>query len=311
MSKYRDSLPQLTGKPFLGYAGMATDVIFNHGIDLPGFAEYTLFESKEGRERFYGYCRNLVGVAKKYGYGVILESPTWVGNRDRGLKNGYSPEKLSELNRLGVDIVAQARAEFGDIPTVLACSVGPRDDGYNPSEFMSSREAENYHSEQIGWVVDTEVDMVNAVTLCYAEEAIGIVNASRRLGLPCVIGFTVETNGHLPNGDSLEEAITKVDDATNSAVSYFILNCAHPDHFTNQLVDSEWMQRLKGILVNASRCSHAELDEAEELDDGDPIELGNQVAEIHREFPQISVLGGCCGTDMRHMECIADRSREP
>jgi homocysteine S-methyltransferase len=151
--------------------------------------------------------------------------------------------------------------------------------------------------------------MVNAITLCYPEEAIGIVNATRKVELPCVIGFTVETDGRLPNGESLEVAINKVDNATNGSASYFIINCAHPDHFTNVLVDSDWMQRLKGVIVNASRCSHAELDGTEELDDGDPVELGNQVADIHKKFPQISVLGWCCGTDLRHMEKIAELCR--
>jgi S-methylmethionine-dependent homocysteine/selenocysteine methylase len=309
-SKYRAALPQLAGGSFLGYEGMATDLIFNHGIDSSDLlAEFTLLESAEGQERFYGYCRDLIALGNKYNHGVILESPTWSGNRDRGAQIGYSPEQLSELNRLGIDMVSQAREEFGDMPTVLSCSVGPRDDAYKPKAFMSSSEAEDYHSEQINWVVDTKVDMVNAITLCYPEEAIGIANSTRKVGLPCVIGFTVETDGRLPNGESLEVAINKVDNATNGSTSYFIINCAHPDHFTNVLVDADWMQRLKGVIVNASRCSHAELDGTEELDDGDPVELGNQIADIHKKFPQISVLGGCCGTDFRHLEKIAELCR--
>ena len=310
MSKYRNSLPQLEEKIYLAYAGMETDLIFNHGIDLPGFAGYKLLESEDGQQRFYSYCQKLVSLSKKFNYGVILESPTWVGNRDRGAEIGNLPQKLASLNRLGVEMISQARDEFGDLPTVLSCSVGPRDDGYNPTNFMTALEAEQYHSEQINWVVDTNVDMINAVTLSYPEEAIGIINASRKVNLPCAIGFTVETNGHLSNGESVEAAIEKTDKATAQGASYYIINCAHPDHFSDVLNQNPWMNRLRGVIVNASRCSHAELDESEILDDGDLNELGQQVANINSNHPQVTVLGGCCGTDLRHMEEIAMSSQK-
>ena len=200
--------------------------------------------------------------------------------------------------------MCDARDEFGDLPTVISANVGPRADAYSPSEQMSAEEAEAYHVEQITALAETHVDMISGYTLAYPAEAVGIVRAAKVFKIPVVIAFTVETNGRLPTGTSLEEAITQVDAKTDGYAAYFMINCAHPDHFVNVLTDGPWMKRVRGIIANVSRCSHAELDEAEELDNGNPNELGQQLAEIRRRFPHIGVLGGCCGTDMRHLACI-------
>jgi homocysteine S-methyltransferase len=204
--------------------------------------------------------------------------------------------------------MVEVRDTHGDLPTIISANVGPRADAYAPSEQMSADEAEQYHTEQIGTLAETEVDLISGYTVAYPEEAIGIVRAAQRFTLPVIIAFTVETDGCLPTGLPLGEAIETVDKATDCYASYFMINCAHPDHFSQVLSDAPWMTRLKGVVANASRCSHAELDEAEVLDDGNPEELGNQLAKIHRMHPNINILGGCCGTDMRHMSCIAEAS---
>ena len=306
MPKYRHALPQLKGKLFLGYFGMETDLIFNRGVDLPGFAAYTLLETGAGREILRDYCSDLIALARRCGAGVILESPTWVANRDRGVAIGYSAERLRQLNRAGIELISDMRNKHGDVPTVLSCPVGPRADAYAPESYMSASEAERYHSEQIESVVDTDVDMIGAYTLCYPEEAIGIVRSARHAEMPVVIGFTVETDGKLPNGHSLADAIGAVDTATDNATAYYVINCAHPDHFSNALTDAPWLDRITGVIANASRRSHAELDESEVLDDGDPVELGSLIGNLRRRFPHLTVVGGCCGTDMRHMESIAE-----
>ena len=124
--------------------------------------------------------------------------------------------------------------------------------------------------------------------------------------MPCVISFTVETDGRLPTGETLAEAIESVDAATGRSPAYYMINCAHPTHFDHVLDASEaWTKRLRGLRANSSRCSHAELDNAPELDIGDPHELSGQYAEFLRRFPHINVLGGCCGTDHRHVDCSA------
>jgi S-methylmethionine-dependent homocysteine/selenocysteine methylase len=239
--------------------------------------------------------------------GVILESPTWVANRDRGALLGYSPETLVRRNIEAVELMARIRDQKGDLPTVISANIGPRSDAYAPAERMTPEEAETYHSEQIAVFTRTDADLVSGYTIAYPEEAIGMVRAAQKCDLPVVIAFTVETDGRLPIGMELGDAIEQVDAATGQYASYFMINCAHPDHFRITLTGDKWMMRLRGIVANASRCSHLELDEAEVLDAGDAAELGQQLAEINGAFPHISVLGGCCGTDMRHMRSIAQR----
>lgn len=201
--------------------------------------------------------------------------------------------------------MAKAKENNGDVEIILSANVGPRADAYAPAEQMLVQEAELYHSEQIGVLSKIKTDLISGYTIAYANEAIGIVRAAKRYKLPVMIAFTVETNDCLPTGEPLGKAIEAVDAATNNYASYFMINCAHPDHFQSILSDAPWMSRLKGVVANASRCSHAELDNAVTLGDDDPKELGQQLAEIQRHHPQINILGGCYGTDMRHLTSIA------
>ena len=309
MAKHRDSLPQINGGVFLDYAGMETDIIFSKGMELPGFASYPLLETEDGRKMLADYMRAFIEVGRSHGVGVIIESPTWLANRDRAAPLGYSPKDLAILNRQAIELVSKVRSEAGDLPTIICGIIGPRDDAYAPSEQMTAVEAEAYHAEQVNVLADTEADIIGGYTVAYPAEAIGMVQAIKNTGMPAMISFTVETDGRLPTGETLGEAIEEVDAATDGYASYFMINCAHPDHFANVLSDEPWVQRLRGVMANASRCSHAELDEATELDDGDPVELGQQLAEIHGKHSQISILGGCCGTDMRHLNQIAKSAK--
>jgi homocysteine S-methyltransferase len=308
MAIHRSNFPNIEAELFLAYVGMETDLLFKRGIDLPGFASYPLLETQKGRAVLKEYFSEMIALGREKGVGIILESPTWVANRDRGAAIGYAPGKIMQLNQQAVALMSEVRSEQGDVPTVISANLGPRDDAYAPRDQMSADEAERYHSEQISALAETDVDVVSGYTLAYSAEAIGIVRAAKRFGLPVVVSFTVETDGKLPTGATLETAISEVDDATDGYTAYFMINCAHPDHFEQVLAEGPWMQRIKGIVANASRCSHAELDEAEQLDDGNPDELGNQLSQIRRQFPHIRVLGGCCGTDMRHMKRIAEAS---
>lgn len=308
MVTYRSNFPDFENKLYLTYVGMETDLIFSRGIGLPGFAAYPLLETEEGRAIITSYFHDMILLGKESGAGVILESPTWVANRDRGAAIGFSVEQIMHLNRQAIALMSDVRAQAGDVPVVISANIGPRDDAYAPDARMTAQEAERYHSEQIAELAQTDVDVVSGYTLAYSAEATGIVRAAQRFALPVVISFTVETDGKLPTGAALESAVSDVDAATGGYAAYFMINCAHPNHFEQVLTDAPWMQRIKGIVANASQCSHAELDDAVELDSGDPIELGKQLSQIHRRFPHIRVLGGCCGTDMRHMQEIARAS---
>jgi S-methylmethionine-dependent homocysteine/selenocysteine methylase len=308
MPKYRQRLPQLANHVFLTDSGLETELIFHDGMELPCFASFILLENEDGTTRLRNYYQRFATTARNGGFGLVLESPTWRANADWAGKIGYSKAALADANRKAIALMAEVRDknETPRSPMVISGNLGPRGDGYNPSKMMSAIEAETYHAEQIDLFRGTEADMVSAFTMNYVDEAIGIAHAAKAASMPVVISFTVETDGKLPTGQTLKDAINQVDAETGSAPAYFMLNCAHPTHFAGTLKAGEpWVKRLRGLRANASRRSHAELDVAPDLDDGDPVELGRQYADLRRKLGHINVLGGCCGTDHRHIEQIA------
>ena len=301
------SLQQLDGRMFITDGGMETVLIFHEGLELPEFASFVLLDDEAGTEVLREYFRHFIAIAREQGVGILLDTPTWRASPDWGERLGYSREHLAELNRRGVALLEGLREEpGGDPPLLISGCIGPRGDGYVVGEQMTAEEAVRYHSFQAEVFADTAADAVSALTLNYADEAIGIVRAVQKTGLPVVVSFTVETDGRLPSGQELGEAIAQVDAETGGAAAYFMLNCAHPTHFAGALdPDAPWITRLRGIRANASKLSHAELDQAETLDEGDPAELAAAYRELSERLPALTVFGGCCGTDHRHVEAIA------
>jgi len=313
MAKYRNELPQLSGGIFFTDGGIETTLIFHENLELPDFAAFHLLREKEGYESLRKYFHTYAALARNYEVGFILESPTWRANSDWGTKLGYSQNELADMNCKAINLLCDIRNEFEDEKTKMVISgcVGPRGDGYNPANLMSADEAQQYHLIQIGIFRETEADMVTAITINYVDEAIGITRAAKSVAMPVVISFTVETDGNLPTGQTLKDAIESVDEATSNAPAYYMINCAHPTHFADVLIaDEPWLERIRGIRANASTKSHAELNDSEELDEGNPVELGRQHSELLGKLKNLNVLGGCCGTDHRHVEeiykaCIA------
>jgi S-methylmethionine-dependent homocysteine/selenocysteine methylase len=302
---HRDALPQLSGdRLFVTDAGLETVLIFHQGLDLPEFAAFDLLRREGGKDALRKYFEPFVAIASEHNAGLILDTPTWRANPDWAEKIGYSLDDLRDINREAVAFVDEIRSEIenGDAPVLIDGVLGPRGDGYVVDEVMSPDDAAIYHSLQIETFADTAADMVSAITMTYAEEAIGIARAAEVAGLPAVISFTVETDGRLPSGQALREAIEQVDSETDAAPAYYMVNCAHPTHFADVLEQGDgWRDRIAGIRANASKMSHAELDEAEELDEGDPAELAAGYRELGARLPNLHVLGGCCGTDHRHV----------
>jgi len=308
MSLYRDQLPQLSGALFLTDGGMETDLIFHYGAQLPQMASYVLLETDEGLAQMGRYFDDYISIAIERGAGLVLESATWRASADWGAKIGTSAEALVAANRRAVAMLAAIRQRYhGEIPhIVLSGCIGPRSDAYRPTEIMAPEEAERYHAAQVATFAETEADVVTAMTLTNVPEAVGIARAARAAGMPTVLSFTVETDGRLPTGPSLREAIEQVDDATDGWPGYYMINCAHPTHFESQLEEGErWTSRLGGLRANSSSKSHAKLDESTELDEGNPVELAAQYRALVGRHPHINVLGGCCGTDHRHIREIA------
>ncbi len=304
---YRNRLPQLGSKLFITDAGLETTLIFQEKIDLPYFASFTLLGTPSGRETLRRYFHTYATMAREYRVGLVLESVTWRANPDWGAKLGFDREALRQMNRDSIELLEAVRAGFEttETPIVISGNIGPRGDGYNADKRMTPEEAADYHGPQIQDFVATAADMVAAFTMNYVEEAIGVVLAAKRAGMPVAISFTLETDGRLPSGVTLRDAIEAVDWATDGHAAYFMINCAHPTHFQSTLREGgEWIRRLRGIRANASCKSHKELDESTELDSGDPLDMGQRYRELHPVVSALSVVGGCCGTDHRHVEAI-------
>lgn len=304
---YRNNLPQLSGANLLTDSGLETTLIFLEGLDLPCFAAYPLLEDAVGLEVLKAYYRRHLGIAAQHRSGFLLEAPTWRASRDWGVQLGHSPADLERFNASSIALLAELRAEArSQLPIVISGNLGPRGDGYQPDTTMTADEAEAYHLEQIRWFAMSDADMISAFTLSTVNEGVGIVRAAMAAGMPCVIAYTVETDGRLPDGTSLEDAITQTDERTENGAAYFMVNCAHPDHFRSAFeTAAPWINRISGVRANASRMSHAELDAAEELDAGNPDELGENYLQLRRMLPKMRVFGGCCGTDHRHIEAMA------
>ncbi|MET0943388.1 MAG: homocysteine S-methyltransferase family protein [Mesorhizobium sp.] len=307
MTKYRNALPQLGDALFLTDGGIETTLIFHNGFELPYFAAFDLLRDGDGRSALRSYYVPYAQLARERGVGFILESPTWRANADWASKLGYTREELAEINREAIALMVDLRNEFETArsPMVISGCIGPRGDGYDPGRMMTAHEAETYHAEQVAAFRDSDADMVSAITMNYTEEAVGIARATAAAEIPAVISFTLETDGRLPTGQTLAEAITVVDAASSPAPAYYMINCAHPTHFDAILqTDAPWTRRIKGLRANASKRSHSELDAAPDLDDGDPAELGRLYRDLKEKIRSLTVLGGCCGTDHRHIHQI-------
>jgi S-methylmethionine-dependent homocysteine/selenocysteine methylase len=305
-AKYRADLPQNGQKLFLSDGGIETTLVFLEGLDLPHFAAFDLLRTPEGEAAVQGYYRPYVELAVREGRGLVLESASWRSNPEWGATLGYAPEALDAANARTIEILHAVRegSETPATPIVISGCVGPRGDGYAPDRMMSADEAERYHARQVGVFERAGADMVSAITMTYVEEGVGVARAARAAGMPVAIAFTVETDGRLRTGMGLGEAIEACDAATGAYPAYYMVNCAHPSHFRDVL-DGDWRARIGGIRANASKMSHAELDNATELDPGDPEELARDYLDLMARLPRLRVLGGCCGTDHRHIGAIS------
>jgi S-methylmethionine-dependent homocysteine/selenocysteine methylase len=308
MSKYRHRLPQLRNSLFLTDGGLETTLVFHEGVDLPHFAAFDLLRTETGIARLRRYFEAYTRIALERRVGIVLEAPTWRANADWAAKLGYDAATLADANRTAIGLLLEVRAalETAGTPIVISGNLGPRGDGYRPDARMSVAEAARYHGAQIETFAGTDADMIGAFTMNYVEEALGIAQAARAANMPLALSFTVETDGKLPSGQSLAEAIDRVDAQSDEYPVYYMINCAHPSHFEHVLDElGSKVRRVHGLRANASRRSHAQLDASSDLDAGDPHELGGEYRVLARKLPALTVVGGCCGTDDRHVSAIA------
>lgn len=291
-----------TTKPWPADAGLETSMIFHEGFDLPLFASFVLLEKPETREALNRWFDRFVALAKEGGTGFVVDTATWRANMGWAGALGLDEAAIRRINAEAVGFAQswRARHETDSLPILVNGVVGPSGDGYRIDAARSAQAAETVHWPQVEALARAGADLISAVTMTYAAEAIGIGRAAKRAGVPHVISFTVETDGHLASGQSLHDAIAEVDAATGASPVFYMVNCAHPTHFSGELA-GRFRDRIGGIRANASRLSHAELDEATELDDGNPAEFGELYAAFPQLLPNLRIIGGCCGSDHRHV----------
>lgn len=296
-----------TGTTVVTDAGLETWLIFHRGVDLPGFAAYPLAGDAGGRALLTEYFQHYADIAASIGAAVELEAPTWRANPDWAKVIGHDLDQLGELIDQSVQVVADVRQGWtGMQPFLVGGAVGPRGDGYRVDTSMTAEEAAEYHGFQVARMADAGVDVVTAMTMGYVGEAAGIALAAKQAGVPAVISFTLETDGRLPSGMPLGEAIEATDAATGGHPQHYMINCAHPTHFDHALdASTPWARRIGGVRANASTLSHAELDEMVELDEGDADDLARRCVALRDQLPNLHVVGGCCGTDHRHVAAMA------
>lgn len=294
---------------YLADGGLETTLIYHQGLKLNHFAAFELLTHEQGKEEMAKYYLPYLNLAEEEGLNFILETPTWRANPDWAYKLGYSSEELKAINWNAVKFIRSLLASHAIDPSrvVLSGCVGPRGDGYIAGDAMTPAEAKAYHFEQIHAFALADADIISAITMTYSDEALGIALAAKELHIPAVISFTVETDGRLPNGESLKSAIEKVDAESDGYPEHYMINCAHPEHFLHVLEEEgEWKSRIRGVRANASTKSHAELDASDTLDTGDKSRLTKGYRKLSSALPNLKVLGGCCGTDHTHLQVICD-----
>ncbi|PHR21575.1 MAG: homocysteine S-methyltransferase [Sphingopyxis sp.] len=297
-----------TDRPWLTDGGLETWLFFQQGFSAPEFAAIVLLDEDDARAALRRYFDGFLEMAREAGTGYVLDTATWRGTPIWASKLGLSEEGLLRLSRDAVAFAREIRSNWSDrvADVVINGVVGPAGDGYEAGTIADAATAQHIHTPQIAALAESGADMISAITMTGIPEAVGIARAAKAAGLPSVISFTLETDGRLPSGDTLGAAIEAVDQATDGAPAYYMINCAHPDHFRGTLADgSDWLSRIGGVRANASRLSHAELDEAERLDEGNPEEFGSLHQELAELLPSLRVVGGCCGTDHRHVGCVS------
>ena len=298
---------------YLSDGGLETTIIYQHSVPLNCFAAFELLTTDAGRNELRRYYMPYLELAARHNLPFVVESPTWRASTDWGVRLGYTHDELFAINKQSILFLRETLGYFAaTLPDLLfSGNIGPRGDGYKVESTMSVQQAKAYHIEQVKAFALADVDLVSAFTINYTEEACGIIEAAKSFNMPVVVSFTVETDGNLPSGETLREAIETVDKQTGHFAEHYMINCAHTDHFRSRLIpDGDWIYRIKGIRANASAKSHAELDASEVLDAGDKDVLAEGYRFIFESIPSLKVIGGCCGTDHTHAAHICEHLKD-
>ena len=305
--------PRLKDKIYLTEGGTETEILYKWGYALPEFAMFPLLDNPEADAVIRDMYRRYFDVAAEHNTGMLVLGHDYRASPDWGAKLGYSPEGLAEMERRTVRFLDEIRAEYSAKVTdaYIAGCIGPRGDAYGTGAEIGENEAEDYHSVQLPTLRETPADMAIAVTFNNIPEAVGVIRAAEGIGLPIGVSLTLTTESRLRSGPTLRKAVETIDERTNGAAAWFGTNCSHPLEFEPALADEgPWIERLRYMRPNAVKMEKLALCKLGHLEDGDPVELGHQMGDLARRYPQMDLLGGCCGTDERHLDEIATNAQK-
>jgi homocysteine S-methyltransferase len=270
-----------------------------------------LIHENKGRRALEKIYRNYIGVGLKYNLPILLAAPTWRANPDRIEASGCRGHE--KINADCVRFLQSIRNTYDDysklmfIGGLMAC----RGDAYRPEEALTEPDAADFHKPQAAMLAESGVDYLMAATLPAVSEARGMAKTLSDLRIPYVISFVIRPDGTLLDGTPLHRAIDQIDSTTEHPPFFYLINCVHPSVFARGLgreteISKSIRKRVLGLQANTSSRSPEELDGLEQLDGSDPDKFAEEMLDLHHQFG-IKVIGGCCGTDHRHIHAIAAR----
>jgi len=309
----RTSFPrQSKGVLYLTEGGQETEIMYKFGHDLPQFAMFTLLDNPRALDELKRmYCRYL-DTAAKHGFVALMGGLDYRASPDWGSLLGYSPEGLAEVELRCIEFLREvAKPYAGQLPDILFVGfVGPRGDAYSLNRTITADGAEDYHSVQLETLKKAGVDLVSAMTLNNIPEAVGLSRAAKRVGLPLSLSFTLASTSRLQSGPSIRQAIEAVDaEAGDAKPDFYGINCSHPVEFEPALEPGSWFDRVRSVRPNAAKMDKISLCKLGHLEEGDAHELGREMGDLARRYPQIDIWGGCCGTWETHLDQIAQNVR--
>lgn len=303
---------QVEGRYYLSEGGMETEVMYKHGFDFPHFAVFELLKNPKAVSALQAMYRQYFDVVAKHQMVALVGGLDYRASPDWGALLGYSADGLSDMNHRCIDFLRDLAKEYiGEIDEILIQGfIGPRGDAYETNTVITEQESEDYHSVQLQTLKEADVDLASALTFNNIPESIGVAKAAARLDLPLCISLSLDGSSRLNSGPSLGDAIKTIDAATDNSVAFYMINCVHPLEYESALADESWMKRIRGVRPNASVMDKISLCKIGHLEDGDPIELGNQIGDLFKRFPHMDILGGCCGTWDNHLDQMAQSVSE-
>ena len=252
--------------------------------------------------------KEYLDVGSKYHLPLVLSTPTWRASEQRMAEAGYAHKDVNGDNYRFLDDLRQGYGDYAH--RALICGLmSCRGDAYNPAEALSTAEAEDFHGWQADRLARSGVDFLLAATLPAYTEALGLAKAMAATNTPYIVSFVLRSEGTLLDGTPLKKAIAGIDNAVSPRPLAFMGNCTHATFFKAALTHPDnasdmVRERVVGLFANTAASTPEELNNCNALVEEDPAVFGKTVAELYRSLG-MKILGGCCGTDQRHIDQLA------